>query len=186
MWEISLSVFREHRNPALDRELTFLCWHSQGRDNEGRMGLNSGGLTMRIIQTWAGETVTCHGAKGKVNTGQRTIFAKLIKHNYLNCAVSNRHVQEGTHTFSCALPTSPCFPSIPNEESGDGCWDRQPNWVRSSLSDALLLNTPRDNGQKMSQVSIFLFNTLIFLLRLARWNYNGQICWASFEANLKK
>lgn len=188
-WETSLSpgpegTWTEHW--IRRRHFSVLALPEEG---EGRKdGLELMGLNMRIIQTQAGWTVTCHVAIEEVNIGQWTIFNQANKKYLFELSCQQRtHSKEYVHP-SLPLPShiSLLFFISKWGISGQMLGQTTELWVRSSLSNALLLSNWRDAGQ-MSQVSIiFLFNRVVFLLRPACWNYNGQICLVCFEANLKK
>lgn len=73
----------------------------------GRMGLKSGGLNMRIIQTQAGGTVSCHVAKEKVNVGQRTFCQANKKYLFeLSC---QQRSEEYIHPSAVPFPHFPLF-----------------------------------------------------------------------------
>lgn len=145
-----------------------------------KKSLDSVGLNTGMTQTQEGWTVSCHVAMKKVNTGQRTIFNKLIKSTYLNCLVNNTHTQKSTYIpHCCPLPTSPWFFlnskwGMYKEQGMNGRTPGQNPKHQPVPVDALLLK--RDTGQKIPQVGIFLFNTVVFLLRLVCWNDKSQNC----------
>lgn len=126
LWETSLSLTPEStRTEHWIRSRHFSVLELPVEGEGGKDGLELRGSEPRVHYyednsnpSRMNSDLLC--GNGEVNTGQRTIFNRLIKSIYLNYLVNNILIQKSMYTpHCCPLPTSPFFSSIQNDRSVD-------------------------------------------------------------------